>query len=334
MDHLQIKSLFQQSVADIVADRDTIAADPARDFTRKRKLPPEELLSFLVTEGAGSTRNEMLDFFLPKGTVPSQSAMNQQREKIGSGAMEALFHLSNKSFHDALITERKEMPKYRYIGADGSTIMFFSKPKFASDEYFVSQGHSQKGFYSMHINALYDLMDHTYTGALIQPIHKKDEYRAFCTLVDDDTVDSDEKNIYIGDRGYASYNNMAHVIEKGQYFVFRTKDIHSKGLAQKFDYPEKDTFDVDATVTIVRSHSKKAGAGEGYVRFVDSKTTFDYVEYGSKDTYKMSFHVVRFPLSEGTYECILTNLPRDEFPLEGIKAVYFARWIRMPISAF
>ena len=36
----------------------------------------------------------------------------------------------------------------------------------------------------MHLNAFYDLQKHTYTDALIQPIHHKDEFRAFCDMVD------------------------------------------------------------------------------------------------------------------------------------------------------
>ena len=36
-------------------------------------------------------------------------------------------------------------------------------------------------------------------------------------------------------------------------------------------------------------------------------------EYGSMDTYTLEFRVVRFPLSDSSYECIVTNLPAD-FP--------------------
>lgn len=36
----------------------------------------------------------------------------------------------------------------------------------------------------MHLNAFYDLDKHTYTDALVQPVHEKDEFRAFCKIVD------------------------------------------------------------------------------------------------------------------------------------------------------
>jgi hypothetical protein len=178
----------------------------------------------------------------------------------------------------------------------------------------------------MHLNAFYDLDRHTYTDALIQPVHNKDEFRAFCEIVDQHEILPDTKNVFIGDRGYCSYNNMAHVIEKGQYFLFRTKDIHSKGLVGGFDFPDEESFDITVKVTLVRNNSKKLPPTEGYRRFVDKATSFDLITYGSGDTYELWFRIVRFPLSDSSYECIITNLPADEFPPERIKKVYFTRW--------
>ena len=116
-------------------------------------------------------------------------------------------------------------------------------------------------------------------------------------------------------------------MEKGQYFLFRTKDIHSKGLVGNFDFPEEESFDITVQVTLVRTHSKKKLPHiNGYKRFVDEAASFDFIEYGTSDTYELSFRIVRFPISEDTYECIVTNLPEEEFPPERIKMLYFSRW--------
>ncbi len=40
----------------------------------------------------------------------------------------------------------------------------------------------------------------------------------------------------------------------------------------------------------------------------------------------MSFHVLRFPIGNGTYENIITNLPENEFHAEEIKEIYHLRW--------
>ncbi|MFQ8955335.1 MAG: transposase [Mediterraneibacter gnavus] len=40
----------------------------------------------------------------------------------------------------------------------------------------------------------------------------------------------------------------------------------------------------------------------------------------------MNFRVVRFAISEDSYESIITNLPKEDFPVEEIKKVYAMRW--------
>lgn len=276
----------------------------------------------MVSCGSSSTKIELTDFFNFDVDAPSASAFNQQRAKLKPEALEEVFKNFN---HSVQAEEKKE--KYRYFAIDGSTFTFFSRPDFAPEEYHVSDGHSAKGFYSMHLNALYDLQKHTYSDALIQPVHQKNEFSAFCSMVDRHPLSDEVKDVFIGDRGYCSYNNMAHVLEKGQYFLFRTKDIHSKGLVGKFDFPQEDFFDIRVNVTLVRSHKRKISVKNGfYRRYVDVNATFDYLAYGSMDTYDLSFRIVRFPISEDTCECIVTNLPEDEFPPEKIKLLYFARW--------
>ena len=321
MFHHKIKSLFQSAVSSVTRNISDYAVHPGRDFTRNKKLPPDLLISFLVSQGSSSTGNELLDFWHLQDSCPSVSAFNQQRSKLKPEALQAVF----KQFN-SLAPPLEPPTKYRFLAADGSTFAFFSKHSFASDAYYVSEGHSKKGFYNMHLNALYDLQRHTYADAILQPVHDKDEFRAFCDMVDRQESLPGTKNIYIGDRGYCSYNNMAHVIQSGEYFLFRTKDIHSKGLVGNFDLPDEEAFDMTVTVTLVRSHSKKLTAAHGYKRFIDKPTSFDFITYGSMDTYELSFRIVRFPLQDGSCECIVTNLPREEFPAERIKQIYGSRW--------
>jgi len=321
MFHKTIKSFFTTAVTDIASNISQYTINPEKDLTRNRKFPADKLISFLVSEGSSSTKNELLDFFNMDVLSPSASAFNQQRAKLKPEALEAVFKLFNSSANSL-----EKTSGYRYLAADGSTFTFFCKPSYASQEYYVDPRHSSKGFYSMHLNAFYDLDRHTYTDALIQPIHDKDEFRAFCDIVDRHEILPNTKNVYIGDRGYCSYNNMAHVIESDQYFLFRTKDIFSKGLVHNFNFPDDESFDITVKVTLVRSQSKKLPPIGGYKRFVSKETSFDFITYGTLDTYEISFRIIRFPLSDSTYECIVTNLPSEEFPEECMKNLYFLRW--------
>ena len=319
MSHEKIKNLFSEAVRSVASDISQYVIHPEKDLTRNKKLPPDKLISFMVSCGSSSTKIELLDFFGLDAHAPSASALNQQRAKLKPEALETVFRRFNNSIQSV-----EKTSNYRFFAADGSTFTFFSKPSFASEEYLVNEGHSAKGFYSMHLNVFYDLQKHTYSDAFIQSVHHKDEFSAFCKMVDRHQTLSGTKDVFIGDRGYCSYNNMAHVLEKGQYFLFRTKDIHSKGLVGNFELPEKASFDIRVNVSLVRSHKKSIlTETDHYRRYMDANATFDYLTYGSTDTYNLSFRIVRFPISESTYECIVTNLPEDEFPMEQIKLIYF-----------
>lgn len=326
MIHQTIKDLFHSALDRVCSDISQYSVNPETDFSRTRKISPQNLISFLVSQGSSSSKVELLDFWGLDPSMPTSSALSQQRAKLKPCALQAVFHNFNASAmelsHSAFSDDY-----YRYLAADGSAFTYFSTPKFSPGDYYCSPGKSIRGVYSMHLNAFFDLDTHLYTDALLQPVHSKNEFGAFCDIVDRHVVLDGRKNVYIGDRGYCSYNNMAHVIKQGQHFLFRTKDIHSKGLVGNFVFPQEESFDIDVKVTLVRSHSKKIQVdNDSYIRFVDQAATFDFIEYGSLDTYELCFRVVRFPISESTYECIVTNLPRNEFPAERIKTLYHARW--------
>lgn len=60
-------------------------------------------------------------------------------------------------------------------------------------------------------------------------------------------------------------------------------------------------------------------------KFVPTNMRFDFM---SKENpwYEFNCRVVRFKITEGSYECIITNLDREEFPIDDIKDVYHKRW--------
>lgn len=152
----------------------------------------------------------MLDFWGLDSSIPTASALSQQRAKLKPDALEAVFRHFNSASMELPPASFMDS-HYRFLAADGSTCTF---------------------------------------SALRLSHHQT-------TTVDRHDVLDGIKNIYIGDRGYCSYNNMAHVVEQGQYFLFRTKDIHSKGLVGNFNFPDAESFDIDVSVILVRSHSKK-----------------------------------------------------------------------------
>ena len=322
MSHTCIVKYFSDAVNFVSENIRDYSRRPDVDFTRNKKLPVAKLLPFLVTQGSSSTKNELTEAYDFSEIRPSSQAFIQQRAKLKPEGVEAVF----RKFNDSL-DELHPKGKYRFVAVDGSTFTFLSSPKYSPSEYVTSQGNSSDGCYSIHVIAAYDLDTDLYTDAVIQPIRHKDEFDAFRTIVDRHPLPKDKTPIvFLADRGFCSYNNMAHVMERGQFFLFRAKDVESKGLLHHIELPDSDCFDIPVKLVLVRRNSKKMILPEGCRRFVGKDQTFDYIEYGSSDCYVLSFRVVRFQLSSGGYECLVTNLPKEEFPSDALKILYHRRW--------
>ena len=56
-----------------------------------------------------------------------------------------------------------------------------------------------------------------------------------------------------------------------------------------------------------------------------TNSNFDYLK-NRNDIYEMKFRAIRFKLTDNSYEAILTNFSREEFPIEEIKKLYNKRW--------
>ena len=83
-------------------------------------------------------------------------------------------------------------------------------------EYRIKQARSNNVFFQMHLNALFDICENRYITAVTQPRPKMNETQALCHMVDHCNLP--ENTILIADRGYASLNTMAHLIEKKEIF--------------------------------------------------------------------------------------------------------------------
>ena len=320
MPHNDILAKLKDAVRFVADNIQNYVSNPG-DFSRSGKLPADVLMEFLIGQGSRSTRNELIDAFSYDKDHPSAPALVQKRAKLSPSAFRDVLYRFNQSLEPS-----SSDSDYRFFAADGSTLSFLSSSIFSSDDYFTTQGNSAKGVHSVHLTAFHDLDYCRYSDAVIQPISHKDEYGAFSTIVDRHPLPVSAKAVFIADRGFCSYNNMAHVLQRGQFFLFRAKDIHSKGLLHHIDFPPEDEFDVSVRLVIVRRQSKKLSVPDGYVRFVNKDTSFDFVEYGSDGFFLLPFRVVRFKLPSGDYEALVTNLPSNDFPPDKLKKLYFRRW--------
>jgi len=340
-----VKSILLQDIRDMADDPTHFVMHPERDFSRHRKIDMEQLLHFLIAMEKSSTSYELLKFFDFDHTImPSNSAFYQQRQKL---RLEAFFYLLEQfNSHFEPICYRG----FQLMACDGSQFNIARNPNDPTT-FQPADGKTTRGFNSIHVVALYDLLTKKYRDAVIQPGRQKNEYRAICDLADRFPV-GDDKVLFIGDRGFGSYNFYAHAMEKGLFFLVRVKELNSERLlgenipplkstttsADQLNTPAKintqDTFnktshsDLMLHRIITRSHSKKnrkyPELADQY-RVIGKDGSFDFIEPGSNDEYHLDLRFLRFQIADGVFENIVTNLP-DSFNIEEIKWLYNLRW--------
>jgi len=291
---------------------------PNRDFTRNRKLSFETMINIFLSMGGNTICKELLESQGYNENVATTSAFVQQRGKILSSSLEYLFHEFTKSFATPIT-----FCGYRIVADDGSDLHIATDPS-NPDTYFQNTPDS-KGFNLLHLNALYDLCNKVYVDALIQPSRLTNEGKALTDMVDRSNIT--EKVILLADRGYECYNNFAHVEKKGWNYVFRVKDLGSNGILSGLSpfLPKTGEFDVSIQRILTRSKSKEVKAHPETYRILYHDAPFDFMDKQNM-FYPISYRVVRFKITEDTYETLITNLDRADFSPMELKALYNMRW--------
>lgn len=183
------------------------------------------------------------------------------------------------------------------LAVDGSDLNISHNPRDAST--YLQSTPNHKGFNLLHLNAMYDLCNKLYIDACIQPGREENEFKALNDMVDRSNLD--KNTIIMADRGYESYNVLAHIHEKGWKYIIRIKDTTSKRMASTFRLPE-GAFDRNIYRELTRKQTKEVKAHPELYKFLPNNSNFDYLELMGNEFYPMNFRVVRFKITEDTYE--------------------------------
>lgn len=323
MTPIDIRKALVSIIQNMGENKEHYVREPGRDFCRKRKLPFETMLATILGMGGSSLTNELLDCFGCAEDVASTPAFIQQRAKILPKAFESLF----QSF--AQIRTGQHLYKdYQLLAIDGSDLLC-APNKTDPDSYFPG-ANGQRPYNLLHLNALYDLLQHTYLDAVIQKRRCQNEHTALVDMVDRSPV---QQAILLADRGFESYNNLAHIQEKGWKYLIRIKN-GKPGIICGFDLPDSDEFDLFFPLLLFRRNTREAKAlsqDKNRYRYVHNNSRFDFLPTTTRKHdpfffYELPIRIIRFKIANDTSETIVTNLDADDFPPGEVKRLYALRW--------
>ena len=288
---------------------------PSKNFSRNSPLTQETLIRLFVGAEGGTLDKILHD----AGIKVTASAVTQRRAQLAPDVFRSVFDYFNVACEDDMLFRG-----FRLLAVDGTVA---DLPRFPGTPSFVCNNGIPNGVNQLHLTPLYDILSRTFTDAVIQPEPKKDEIGALIEMLKRNVFDP--KTLIIADRGFESYNLIAHLIETPNVdFLIRVKqDKSSMREVTKLPMLELDC-DVSFSICLTQKNTDKANKNYVFLQVPKkskpgSKTRRRRWDFGNY--YPMRFRICRFQLDNGEYETVATSLPRS-FTLGDIKDLYHLRW--------
>ena len=285
-----------------------------KNFSRRSPLTMETLIRLLIGAEGGS-----LDKILyTAGIKVTASAVSQRRAQIDPAVFRVVFDNFN-----ADCTDNALFRGYRLLAVDGTAV---NLPRNPASPSFVQNEGIPNGVNQLHVTPVYDILSRTFADLVIQPEPKRDEIGALVEMLKRNTFS--QKTLIIGDRGFESYNLIAHCIEKTNVdFLIRVKQSRSAMReVAKLPMMELDCT-IGFTITTTQTNEDKKN-GYIYLQVPKKSKAGAKTRRGRWDfpsPYPMRFRICRFLLDSGEFETVATSLPAS-FTLEEIKELYRLRW--------
>ena len=217
------KQTLLSTISSLFERRSLFFSNPDSDFTRVKKISFEQTVLFPIIAGKENTATELIDFF-NEGKIPFPSAMIQRRNQIKPEAFITLF----REFIGR-IPISETFRGYQLACFDGTRTNLPYNP--SDKDTYIQAIADRKGINQMHLNCLYDPLNDIFLDMEPQGIHQMDEKAALCTVLDRQVlVGQKYRRIYLADRGFASFNILAHAIHNDQLFLIRIPVSFAKSI--------------------------------------------------------------------------------------------------------
>ena len=196
------------------------ARTKAEYFTRKRKMPFEELMIFMLLSLKSSTSSALRRFFErlgKKNITMTQQSLSEARQKVNVWAFVAIYKLTVETMTKQL---NNKWHNYRVYAVDGSKIALPAEQELR--EHYGALGKNSTAPTAQG-SVLYDVLNDIVADALIEPMSTDERTLALRHIEAlKDIAPADEK-LVIFDRGYPSYGLIDKLESEGIKYVMRVK---------------------------------------------------------------------------------------------------------------
>ena len=257
-----------------------------QDFTRNRKMPFSKLIFFMLNTAKSSIQTRLDNFFenvLKENVHMSQQSFSDARQKIKHTAFLELFAAGVSIIYDGYYDTWNG---YRLSAIDGSKMQLPDDPKLR--RFYGTMG-ADNSAATAQASALYDVLNNVLIDVRIAPLRTDEMTLAMRHIDTLCSLASFIRECILWDRGYASFELIETLKNRGISFVMRVKRGFSKAVDQ--------LKHGDHTVAL-----QKRGHEDIRVR------------------------VLKFELSSGEEETLITDIVDASMGIEDFKKLYFMRW--------
>lgn len=280
-----------------------------KDFTRKRKIRPIDIIMFNINNRGKTLKMEMFDFINEYNiNEVSSPAMLKQREKLNENVFKELNKESLKDFYNMFQNEVKTFKGHILCAIDGSDAEVPNTPE-TRERYQAKNSNNNERVARIKLSNCYDVLNKRVLDTEVEE-YKHSEIDLAKKHINTVNEYTDKfPFIYTMDRGYFSLEMMYELIKKDTKFVIR---LNKNYLKTEQTNMKSD----DEIVEIMYQYDRIRNYKEKNPEF------YEFYENGNR----MKVRLVNIELPTGEVETLITNLSKEEFSLEDMKEIYRQRW--------
>lgn len=291
---------------DVVQDeefKDRHRTDP-RHFSRTRTLTFEVVLMFILQKGVRALQLALNEVLL-KLNLPlvSKSAYSQARQNLSHTAF---IELNQVGVIGPMYGEDdyKRQWGYRVLAIDGSTVILPDHPtvveEFGTSKWSTGENKPQGTYNSARASVLYDVYNRVAVDSLLAPGNSYE-----VDLAEQHLSHTQDGDLLVCDRNYASYAFLGTLVQAGREFVIRCQSNSFKAVRTMMTGAGPDS----QHVTLYRPTSGRAQC------------------WAAKLPQQIQVRLVRLVLNDGSYEVLVTSLlDEDRYPTAEFGPLYNQRW--------
>lgn len=278
-----------------------------KDFIRKRKIGPKELIEYNLNKKGLSSKMEKYKFLRITGYKDiSSPGLLKQREKLNPEVFVYLNQGTLKLFYNECKDEVKLYKGYVVAAIDGSDFEI-PNTKASKKEYSALMKNEECSRST--VSTMTDVLNGYVLDTLIRPYRtseiemEKEHFNNVKKII------KTQKIIRVKDRNYRCLEDFYYSNKNNEKYVVRLKEGDYKEYTGKMKSNDEE-------IEIEYQYDR--------VRYYRKRNPELYKELEKKEPVKI--RIVKVKLENGTTEILATNLEQNKFSIEDLKEIYSLRW--------